>query len=277
MREKEKMKLEFVTVTPDMAEQWIKLSKGNPRWNNKMVNKAKVNRFVEDIQKGRWHPANNSIAFDADGVLVDGHHRLFAIAQAGIPCESVVIWGLPPESLQHIDEANSRSLTQRLHVTSDIVSAANIHFWMQGLGISDSQTSAKIEDWITKHPNVYEASKIAINGAAHALGRRGCIVHALLCAMDAGVPTDKLLRFCYVMNTGFSEGAHESAAVVTRNMLLKGKKKRRELLDMDVCAQLAIKDFLSGATRRKPYVSSKKYGYFFFMAAALGKPDYYIA
>jgi hypothetical protein len=61
---------------------------------NRPIDLDKVNVLIEEIKGGRWRLNNHLIAFDRDGYLVDGQHRLCAIGHAGVPVEVAVMWGV---------------------------------------------------------------------------------------------------------------------------------------------------------------------------------------
>ena len=96
----------YMQITPELADEWLKTSKGNPRWKNgkKLFDKQKVDKIANDIVNGNWNPGNNSIGFNKEGNLLDGHHRLMAITVANIPVFSLVTFGIDKKGELHIDE-----------------------------------------------------------------------------------------------------------------------------------------------------------------------------
>jgi len=64
-----------LNVSPDMALKWLE---GNT--HNRPINQAHVNRLAKEITAGRWQLTHQGIAFDTKGILIDGQHRLWAIA-----------------------------------------------------------------------------------------------------------------------------------------------------------------------------------------------------
>ena len=68
-----------VLVTPDMAREWL---------TKDVVNRPLIPRNVEaiafDMKSGRWVLTHQSIAFNRDGFLVDGQHRLHAVVAADV-------------------------------------------------------------------------------------------------------------------------------------------------------------------------------------------------
>jgi len=85
------IKSEVVTITPEIAKLWLKIY--NKR--NRKLNKRRVNKYIRDMQSGLWVFNGESIKISDENILLDGQHRLEAIAQSGISIESVVITNVP--------------------------------------------------------------------------------------------------------------------------------------------------------------------------------------
>lgn len=70
-----------ITMTPERAQKLL----DNNKVRNRPINEAHVRGFMEDIRAGRFVVTHESIAIDAEGNIIDGQHRLTAIARCGIP------------------------------------------------------------------------------------------------------------------------------------------------------------------------------------------------
>lgn len=267
------MNVEFMEITPKMAETWLSTSKGNPRWKTgKIVDRFKVDKIANDIMNGKWNPANNSIAFDENNCLVDGHHRLTAIKNSGISVKSLVVFGVTSSGLQHIDESDMRRVHQRIGVDSQIVSAANYHFWLLGER-NRAKTSEVVSEWILQHPLVYTAKDICVKGSNHAIAKKSFVVHGTMCALECGIEADRLYRFMEIVNSGFSGSVFESPAIVLRNMLLKSYRAERSVgIVLDYATQAAIHDYIDGVQRKRAY--TEKSGVYFDNLVRDKKPGY---
>ncbi|MFA4972409.1 MAG: hypothetical protein WC683_07330 [bacterium] len=93
-------------ITLDTAKRYLAASKGNRR-----INEFRVDTYVRDMLAGRWY-IGETIKFDSNGVLLDGHHRLLAILKYGLPVRSLVTRNLPPESIRGIDLGQPRTHDQ---------------------------------------------------------------------------------------------------------------------------------------------------------------------
>lgn len=85
-------------VTPALAAEWLKSN-----LNNRAVSVPAVRALAATITDGRWVTTHQGIAFDRDGTLIDGQHRLHAIALAGLPVTMEVTSGLDRSAVDAID------------------------------------------------------------------------------------------------------------------------------------------------------------------------------
>lgn len=97
--------VEVEAITPDQAQDW--LDKNNT--HNRRVRKSHVAQIVRDLEADHFLFTGDSIKFDWNGTLLDGQHRLAAIAQSGKTVNLIVVRGLDPRSQTAMD-INSRRL-----------------------------------------------------------------------------------------------------------------------------------------------------------------------
>lgn len=76
---------EIMRVTPALARAWLEHNEGN-----RQINRTHVADLARDMTDGRFRLTHQPIAFDAAGNLIDGQHRLTAIAQSGCTVELMV-------------------------------------------------------------------------------------------------------------------------------------------------------------------------------------------
>lgn len=100
-----------VTITPEIAEQY--LSKNN---SNRRVSQSVLSSYVSDMQNGRWMLNPNPITISEDGTLIDGQHRLLAIAKSGVTLEMFVCFGVKNETIDVIDNGKSRTASDVLQI-----------------------------------------------------------------------------------------------------------------------------------------------------------------
>jgi hypothetical protein len=78
-------KMEWLRVTPQMAEEWLKLNT-----ENRPVKSSQVAYLQSEITAGRFIGTGSPIIF-VGKTLVDGQHRLMAIVRADKPVEMMVV------------------------------------------------------------------------------------------------------------------------------------------------------------------------------------------
>jgi len=98
-----------VLITPDMATAMLARNT-----KNRKPNKADIAEWTKVLRGGRWRYTHQGVAFDVDGRLQDGQHRLSAIVEAGIAAEMLVAVGMPPDNFSVIDTGRRRSAAQVL-------------------------------------------------------------------------------------------------------------------------------------------------------------------
>ena len=108
-----------------MAEPTVKLETWSPKQAEEALGKSTVNRrlrdskvlqYSRDMREDRWTSCPAPIAFDEEGNLIDGQHRLTAQVKTGTTRTWVVMRGLPVIVQQTIDTGAPRSLADLMTV-----------------------------------------------------------------------------------------------------------------------------------------------------------------
>jgi hypothetical protein len=94
-----------VEVTPKMAADWLEKFNGN----NRNLRQGKVKQHAADMASGRWLLTHQGLAFDEDGWIVSGQHRLHGLVVSGKTVKFVVFINCPKEERAVIDQTASRS------------------------------------------------------------------------------------------------------------------------------------------------------------------------
>lgn len=113
------MKTEIVTMTPSCAKKLLLNNVSNRR-----VKENNVNYFCKLINNGEWMVTHQGIAVAKDGTLLDGQHRLLAIARSGKPVKIMITTGMDLEIFKSIDNGvtrNSADLTGIKKSTVDVI------------------------------------------------------------------------------------------------------------------------------------------------------------
>jgi hypothetical protein len=107
----------FATVTPKMAAEIL------ARFNqgNRKVSPFGVSRLRGAMADGMFRTTHQGIAFDRNGALRDGAHRLVAIVESGKAQTLMVSFGLEPEAMQVIDIGRRRTFRDILLIGTSLV------------------------------------------------------------------------------------------------------------------------------------------------------------
>lgn len=152
-----------IDVTSNLAAQWLTHNR-----RNRNLSPTTVAKYRRDMQTGRWQFAADPIRFDPDGNLLDGQHRLTALAECGpgttIPM--LVVYGLATATQLIMDQGKKRRPGEQLSLLgvkdSNIV-AAGIRLYLahqSGLMFRDTHvqqveiTTAEMEQWYALHTDL---------------------------------------------------------------------------------------------------------------------------
>lgn len=102
------MKITQILITPAMASEFLRKNERNPRKH--MLDQKRVKAYAKAIKDGEWLSHHQGIAFDSNGFLIDGQHRLSAVVLAGMPVQMVVAHGVPDVSVGEIDRGIRRNM-----------------------------------------------------------------------------------------------------------------------------------------------------------------------
>jgi hypothetical protein len=213
----------FETVTPDMATKWLE---GNT--HNRSVRDSVVTRYATDMKAGRWKQTHQGIAFDAEGTLIDGQHRLFAILEAGVPVVLQVTRGLPMDTQMVVDDNISRSVTDVLKIGDRMPDITAFHtavsermrLSIKPRSSQRAMTRQERADFLITH---WEAVRFAVSCFPIKKRLRGVVTAAAVAAVGrAFYHEDRagLQRFAHVLVEGISRNEAEENIIVLRNWLL---------------------------------------------------------
>lgn len=106
--------LQVLTVTPEMAEQWLEKNT-----HNRTLTKDHVQQLARAMANGEWELTYEAIRFNGDGTLIDGQHRLAAIVKSGVPIQTAVVFNLPRTTQLVVDGGKKRRLSDALQLRGE--------------------------------------------------------------------------------------------------------------------------------------------------------------
>lgn len=243
------METRLMTITPEMAKEWMTKNADDQR---RIVYSA-VNAMVRDIRNGNWKVTHQGIAFNKAGKLIDGQHRLTAITLAGIPVQMYVTKGVSNDAFVAIDSGRARSTADSARILfddSDIRRNKNAHAIARAMKViitrewssSDKVTKTEIYDAVKEYSWALTLAVDIYNGLK--LKRAG-VVTAIIAALACGEKREDIDAFIACINKN--------------DVSMSGKYNCKAALDVK---QQSIGNGGSGATRRD-YEAFRKALYLF--------------
>lgn len=143
-------------ITPQKAANWLK---HNTR--NRKVRGRVVERYAGAMKRGEWKLTHEGIAFNCDGTLVDGQHRLMACIQANTPFEAYVFRGVDADAFTVINSGACRtagdalSMIGKKHAMSVAAAVRGVYALTDPRGYPvarrDNMTTTQIIDLLAKY------------------------------------------------------------------------------------------------------------------------------
>lgn len=129
----------IVEVTPEMAADW--LDNRNIGLKNRTISRVVAGRYAEAMRRGEWTLTHQGIAFDTEGWLLDGQHRLQGIANSGVTVAVWVFPDMPRDTFDTLDVGRRRLASHLLRVPNATVLASAVRFIAVADGIKEPRSA----------------------------------------------------------------------------------------------------------------------------------------
>lgn len=212
------MDITIEKITPALAAQYL-----NANLSNRKLRPGVVEKYASDMASGRWTDCAMPIVFYDDGDVADGQHRLWGIVESGTTQTFHVRRNFPRQAGLNIDTGFGRTLVDNATISGSDQGVSHTLLAVSravALGARSQGTLSNSQklDILAEHR---EASAWAATNGPKSKGiRNAMVLGALARAWYHERDTDKLRRYCDVLDNGFADGSAESAAVAMRNYLL---------------------------------------------------------
>lgn len=251
-----------ILVTPEIAKEFLASSLGN-----RGIRRSKVDAFREAMLSGEWIENGDSIRFYDDGTLQDGHHRLTACIQAGIPFQAILVHGLTKDAAKTVDKGSARSNADELslhsgltpdnaRIAASVASILIIHdmgssAWARpGGSHSKHLTATRVTKWVEENMEeirpAIEWSKTAIKKGNTMLPKSNA---AALLILGSRIDEDLAKEFLDAVFSGYGITPGSTADHVRTALLaaaMGAKKIDRSTRVLTVAK--AMKSYLAGRT-----------------------------
>lgn len=247
------MKVTVEVITPQLAAEMLN---GNTR--NRKLRQSVVDRYAAEMKAGRWLETHQGIAINCDGTLLDGQHRLAAIAQSGISQKMVVTRGVPSASQIAMDDHAKRSPSDSISLDRGVAVTAMTVAIARGVGRSSTggntaistQQVAAIIDAISEPLAFIAPFLVTKQRGVTSSSVWSAIVLAWFYVKDL----DRLAQFGRILSGHeMPESEGDKAAVMLREWLLRTGAPVSAKLDVFKKTQRAIVAFMDGKGIGKLY------------------------
>lgn len=208
-------------IHPDLASEWLG---GNIR--NRPISQRVVNQYAADMRQGRWRDNHVAIAFDRQGTLIDGQHRLWAVIESGCTVRMLVVTGLEPGTIEIIGEQYARSAADQHNIvghpgardmnTSDL---ATLRVMIGGMEGDWGPIGFRMEhEAVKRHAEAVQFAVDHVRSSMRGIGRS--YVRAVLARAWHTADQGQLKRFCRVLSSSMPETPADAAIIKLRNQLI---------------------------------------------------------
>lgn len=161
--------IELIDVTPELAQQWLLRN-----IKNRNLRKGIVAQYGRDMAAGEWAINGSTVVFDDKDILIDGQHRLNAIAGCdtlGASFPTLVVRGVTEKAKRTIDGGAKRKMADRLKIDDTQASPTILasllrraHMWDRGVYVNvggSSPSAAEMYAYLENNPGVLWSSEFA--------------------------------------------------------------------------------------------------------------------
>jgi hypothetical protein len=168
------------TITPETAAAYLKHNKVNRR-----IRPNRVNVLAGAMKRGEWMLTHQGIAFDSEGNIIDGQHRLLACVKSGVAFTVCVTRNLPNAAFSVMDQGDRRTHADALRADGRLVEVATYAAILHNSSMRNV-TTAQIAPWVSLLADEHAALKEFCPTTAKYVSSTGMRLAAVLSVMDGG-------------------------------------------------------------------------------------------
>ena len=208
------LETKVVTITPEIAANWLQKNMKN----NRRINKDTVKRYARIMKTGGWDLTHQGIAFDDKGVLIDGQHRLVAICMANKPVDMMVTWGVEhtPGDALNIDVGQKRTLKNIMQISGiedkvyNAMGRVVVNYYRWKRPGHERPDPTEVIAYIDRHDadleRLYNMMQLTAHGGRGTRMINGFVGAAMLAALYRGESEDALRQFTNVYRLNNLDG-----------------------------------------------------------------------
>lgn len=242
-----------IIATPQIAEDWLQANT-----HNRELRESRVNYFMGEIKAGRWRLTHQGIAFGSNRVLLDGQHRLWAIALSGESVPVMVSVNIPPDSLEAID-VSMRSVADILTLDGTVGKVTKrLLSTLRGMFLKNwsRRSPGEERDLLVRHFDAVHFADEAIS-SARMPGVATAIIRGVLARAWYSADLERLRQFAHAMQTCSNEGP---VGLLIQHLIRNrgGAHGQGQRLDTYRRTERALSAFLNGEQLTRLYASENE-------------------
>jgi hypothetical protein len=191
-----------MTVTPQTALEWLE----NANSRNRPLSQNHINKLARDMKNGQWKLTHEGIAFDPNGVLLDGQHRLWAIVESETAIQTLVFYNVASDSVLTINGGRPRTVVDILKIANRDGHLSNSHTstlraMLGGYGTLPTLTPQETSEILAIHR---EAIDFAVKHLSYCRSQGICnaTTRAVIARAWYSSDHDRLVQFCDILTSG---------------------------------------------------------------------------
>lgn len=223
-----------VLVTPEIAEDWLT----NCNVHNRKLIDSHVEYLANEIRAGRWRLTHQGIAFSANGVLLDGQHRLWAVVLAGMPALMRVFVNQPAETMSVIDTGQRRRNDQIITLTGNLgeVTPHDLAILRSMFICYPHRRSPEEEgELLSRHFKAVRFAQEILIRSRTFRHITTAITYAVLARAWYSADHSQLRHFAEVLSTGRPIGEHDQPILLLFQFLIGATAGSRKRTDRHEC------------------------------------------
>lgn len=228
------------TITPDAAIAMLANNKAN-----RPIKRQNLAFLCDELKAGRWQINGDAIRIAPDGTLIDGQHRLTAVAQTGITITTFVVTGVNKMAFETIDSGACRSNGDTLAVigeknTRNLAAALSIISDLQSGNTSFSRNNkignTEIVDLLNKNPDIRKSARWGNALARLCPPSIAISCHYLFSRIDANKADAFFSGIADGVGLGFDDAPYIIRQRLIENATSKAKLTRRYIIALMIKA-----------------------------------------
>lgn len=255
------MTMTYEYISPERAMQMLEKNE-----INRKISKGSVQCYANDISHKHWvEQSSHAIAFDDDGILRDGQHRLMAIVAANKGLHTWVCRGVAPDAI--FDFNRPRTTSDQIAITRpDLPTVYKSTRVISVLGalirheaplpyrsLRGKYSSQEVTEYIDEHRAELDDFFLTMPQSSICKISLAVVFLGLYLAYLGGVKMERITAFYTILCDGMSLSPEDFPIIAYRNYLLTTRGVNTTDEEVKRC-QYALKKYLTGSCTKRNIV-----------------------